>query len=63
MLSAPTGQTEICASPIASDWITETMACAPDPHSRFTFNRGRGVGDARLHRGDAGQVHVLGLGG
>jgi hypothetical protein len=39
MLSAPPARPN-SASPSASDWITETMACAPDPHRRFTFIAG-----------------------
>ena len=39
MLSAPPASPN-SASPSSSDWITDTMACAPDPHSRFTFIAG-----------------------
>ena len=39
MHSAPPARA-ISASPSISAWTAETMACAPDPHSRFTFIAG-----------------------
>ena len=39
MLSAPPARPK-SASPSISDCTTETIACAPDPHSRLTFIAG-----------------------
>ena len=39
MLSAPPARAK-SASPSASAWTQETIACAPEPHSRLTFIAG-----------------------
>ena len=39
----------------------DTIACRPDPHSRFSVSAGL-LRHAGVHRGDAREVHVLRLG-
>ena len=61
MLSAPP-PTAMSVSPSMMVCAADTIACRPEPHSRFSVSAGVSCAHAGLHRGDAREVHVLRLG-
>ncbi len=58
MLSTPPA-TMTSAWPSMTRSAARAMACSPDEQKRFTVNPGTDVGQARQHRGDAGNVEPL----